>query len=649
MSFGTVRNHPSRSGFDLSRRMVFSAKVGEILPVYWTKVLPGNYYELKHQNFTRTMPVTTPAFTRIREYFDWYYVPLRLLNKNVPPSLFQLSDQPVQATSITESRPVLENFPYTTSSMFSHLCAIAWYNQSSIPPGSSTLPNSLLNMFGFKISACMAKLWRYMRYGNFIDPANAFDGKISNFRVSSGGLTSASGVDYSFVDSVAVDLSPFLSYQKIYQDHFRFEQWEKAEPFCYNTDYYPGTGDLFSQFSGAWANHFDAAQKYLRRNNIFTLRYCNWMKDIFQGVMPSSQLGSVATIPVQASNDFTPATFSVQWYPGSGITNPSPQPNGDLKAYYQSAGASGDPSKTFVLQSPDPVPSTDGMYTAGVRPYTVQSFNAEVSVLQLRLGEALQKYREVSQCAGQTYREQLYAHFNVKLSKALSDLSYHIGGSSANIDISEVVNTNLVDENAQADLKGKGVGTGHSSERFKADEHGILMCLYHAVPLMDYVPSGVDPQLLDVAMTDYPIPEFDSIGMESLSGISLWNSRFSTPSGTTVVSPSKFLLGYVPRYIGYKTAYDIVTGMFETTQQNWVAAYGPKYLGDYFTSFFSDPDTTVTSASTITYAFFKCNPHILDSIFGVECDSTWDTDQLQVNAYFDVSVVQNLDYNGMPY
>ena len=70
MSFGTVRNHPSRSGFDLSRRMVFSAKVGEILPVYWTKVLPGNYYELKHQNFTRTMPVTTPAFTRIREYFD---------------------------------------------------------------------------------------------------------------------------------------------------------------------------------------------------------------------------------------------------------------------------------------------------------------------------------------------------------------------------------------------------------------------------------------------------------------------------------------------------------------------------------------------------------------------------------------------------
>lgn len=641
MSFGTVRNHPSRSGFDLSRRMIFSAKVGEILPVYWTKVLPGNYYELKHQNFTRTMPVTSPAFTRIREYFDWYYVPLRLLNKNAPSSLFQLSDQPVQATSITESRPVLENFPYTTLGMISHLCAIAWYNSSPPSNSSDTPPNSILNMFGFKVSACMGKLVRYLRYGNFIAPSSSV-ANASDFLYNSAGLTSKRAA-FTFVDSVAVDLSPFLSYQKIYQDHFRFEQWEKAEPFCYNTDYYSGTGDLFADFSGSWSDHFLKAQKYLRRNNIFTLRYCNWMKDIFQGVMPSSQLGSVATIPVQSSADFTPTTFPVQWYPGNSIVNPSPQPDSDVKAYYEKGTAS-----PMTLQSVES--TTSGMFTAGVRPYTVQAFNAEVSVLQLRLGEALQKYREVSQCAGQTYREQLYAHFNVKLSKALSDLSYHIGGSSANIDISEVVNSNLVDQDAQAGLKGKGVGTGVSSERFKADEHGVIMCLYHAVPLMDYVPSGVDPQLLDVAMTDYPIPEFDSIGMESLSAVSMWNAPLSTGiGGSTVLSPTKFLLGYVPRYIAYKTAYDVVTGMFETTQTNWVSAYGPDYLSSYFTSFFSDPDTTVDVASSITYAFFKCNPHILDSIFGVVCDSTWDTDQLQVNAYFDVSVVQNLDYNGMPY
>lgn len=641
MSFGTVRNHPSRSGFDLSRRMIFSAKVGEILPVYWTKVLPGNYYELKHQNFTRTMPVTTPAFTRIREYFDWYYVPLRLLNKNVPPSLFQLSDQPVQATSITGSRPVLENFPYTTLGMISHLCAVAWYNSNPPDNSKDTPPNSILNMFGFRVSACMGKLVRYLRYGNFIAPSSSAS-NASDFLYNSSGLTTKHAA-FTFVDSVAVDLSPFLSYQKIYQDHFRFEQWEKAEPFCYNTDYYPGTGDLFAEFSSSWSDHFDKAQKYLRRNNIFTLRYCNWMKDIFQGVMPSSQLGSVATIPVQTSSDFTPATFPVQWYPGNSIVNPSPQPDSDVKAHYEKGAAS-----PMTLQSVESTAS--GMFTAGVRPYTVQAFNAEVSVLQLRLGEALQKYREVSQCAGQTYREQLYAHFNVKLSKELSDLSYHIGGSSANIDISEVVNTNLVDQNAQADLKGKGVGTGCSSERFKADEHGVIMCLYHAVPLMDYVPSGIDPQLLDVAMTDYPVPEFDSIGMESLSAISMWNAPLSTGVGSaTVVSPTNFLLGYVPRYIAYKTAYDVVTGMFETTQTNWVSAYGPGYLSKYFTNFFSDPDTTVDVTSTITYAFFKCNPHILDSIFGVECDSTWDTDQLQVNAYFDVSVVQNLDYNGMPY
>ena len=68
---------------------------------------------------------------------------------------------------------------------------------------------------------------------------------------------------------------------------------------------------------------------------------------------------------------------------------------------------------------------------------------ASFSVLQLRMAEAVQRYREVSQVADQTARDQIYAHFGVSLSPALSDTCFRIGGSASNIDISEVVNTFL--------------------------------------------------------------------------------------------------------------------------------------------------------------------------------------------------------------
>ena len=49
------------------------------------------------------------------------------------------------------------------------------------------------------------------------------------------------------------------------------------------------------------------------------------------------------------------------------------------------------------------------------------------------------------------------------------------------------------------------------------------------------------------------------------------------------------------------------------------------------------------------YGLFKVTPRVLDSIFVSQCDDTIDSDQFLVEAFFDVKVVQNLDYNGMPY
>jgi hypothetical protein len=92
------RNHPRRSAFDLSSKVAFSAKSGERLPIKWYFTMPGDKFTLKRQHFTRTQPVNTSAYTRIREYYDWFWVPLLDYVPSAPdPQYFvaQYTDLPI--------------------------------------------------------------------------------------------------------------------------------------------------------------------------------------------------------------------------------------------------------------------------------------------------------------------------------------------------------------------------------------------------------------------------------------------------------------------------------------------------------------------------------------------------------------------------
>lgn len=79
MSLKQVRNRPSRNGFDLSTKRNFTAKVGEILPVWWKYVCPGDKFDINLSHFCRTVPVNTAAFARLRQYYDFFFVPIETL------------------------------------------------------------------------------------------------------------------------------------------------------------------------------------------------------------------------------------------------------------------------------------------------------------------------------------------------------------------------------------------------------------------------------------------------------------------------------------------------------------------------------------------------------------------------------------------
>ena len=591
-SLKDIRNHPRRSAFDLSSKVAFSAKSGELLPVKWYFTMPGDKFTLKRQHFTRTQPVNTSAYTRIREYYDWFWIPLHLLWRNAPEVISQMQSNVQHANTQTSALTLGNYLPTITNSQLQSACDLLFGKK---------------NYFGFDRADLAYKLMQYLRCGN------------SNKHADRNYGTSVASSDTSYSQKYRFDLNmsifPFLAYKKFCQDYFRYSQWQDSSPYLWNIDYFTGTSQkLFASFPAA-------GDSYWSNNTLFDLEYCNWNKDIFMGILPDTQFGDVATIDtggLKSQDLYVEARISSsstsRTYLGEKIT-----PSGS--DFSVNAGPSAVKSNPLVV--------------------TMPAVAASFDVLSLRRGEALQRWKEISLNVPQNYRAQIKAHFGVDVGENMSGMSTYIGGDSSSLDISEVVNTNLQsgETPSEAVIAGKGVGSSQGSEKFEARDWGVLMCIYHNVPLLDYVSSAPDPQLFVSRNTDLPIPELDSIGMQSIPISMYSNSDSELAAG---FASSDYTMGYLPRYYNWKTSYDYVLGSFTTTEKEWVAPITPAIWKNMLS-------TVTTASSSVTYNIFKVNPSVLDSIFQVNADSKWDTDPFLINCAFDVKVVRNLDYSGMPY
>jgi hypothetical protein len=614
-SYGDIKNSPRRSGFDLSNKCAFTAKVGELLPTYWKFCLPGDKFNISQEWFTRTQPVDTSAFTRIREYYEWFFVPLHLLYRNSNEAIMSMENQPNYAASGSSSISFNRNLPWVDLSTIN----VAIGNVQS-----STSPN---NFFGVSRSEGFKKLVSYLGYGE----------------------TSPE----KYVDNLRCSAFPLYAYQKIYQDYYRHSQWEKSKPWTCNCDFWNGedstpvttTVDLFSKNPN---------------DSVFELRYANWNKDLWMGSLPNSQFGDVAGISLGLDTSvakvgvtgtaLVKGTMPVWYSTKNGGSNLGPA------RLYNPVGVN-DPQQ--VTCPTTNVSDKENGYLVAISP-TIQGANqavsarisgsdlsaqlsgeldAQFSVLQLRAAEALQKWKEIAQANGQNYAAQVKAHFGVSTNPMQSHRSTRICGFDGSIDISAVENTNLTAD--EAIIRGKGLGGQriNNPSNFTCNEHGIIMCIYHATPLLDYVPTGPDLQLMSTVKGEsWPVPEFDSLGMESLPMLSLVNSK---AIGDVV---ARSYAGYVPRYISWKTSVDVVRGAFTDTLKSWTAPIDSSYMHVFFGDVIPKEGSPILS-----YTWFKINPSVLNPIFGLAVDGTWNTDQLLCNCQFDVKVARNLSYDGMPY
>lgn len=564
-----------RSSFDLSSKKLFTAKVGEILPCYWQIAIPGSKYRISSDWFTRTVPVNTAAYTRIKEYYDFYAVPLRLISRSLPQAFTQITDYTTSASSGNQNTPVLSSVPYTTMSQFNALLLAANVADQSNTRDDAGLP--------YVYGVC--KLLDLLGYGSIIDKSNTAKAAITQKYL---GLDNLGDKDnplvYSF--SQSVNILPILAYQKIYFDFFSNSQWEKHLAYAYNVDYWQGTSyvTLYS--------------------DMLKLRYANYPKDYFMGILPSSQYGSVAVLPSTLSNS---------------------DPSSRVFVYSSGSGSVGS-----IINSATTSAVTVNNTSSNTRYATL---NSDLSALSIRATDFLQRWKEVVQFSSKDYTDQMAAQFGVKAPEYMGNHAHYIGGWSNVININEVVNTNLDTDTSQASIAGKGISSqsGHTITYDCGAQPQVIMCVYHAVPLLDWNLTGQSPQLTVTAISDFPQPAFDQLGMQAVPALNLQNNPGRSVSGS---------IGYNLRYWQWKSSIDTVHSAFRTgaAYQSWVAPL--------------DGWQVLDSRGAWSYQSMKVRPQQLNSIFVPQVDATNCSvafDQLLCNVNFQVYAVQNLDRNGLPY
>ena len=517
--------------------------------------------------------MNTAAYTRIKEYYDFYAVPLRLISRALPQAFTQMTDYMTAAASNTANAEMLTSVPNTTLNLLS--LSLQTINGQDVFDDAG-----LPYVYG------ASKILDMLGYGSFLASSNTAKAAITKAYLGLDNLSDASNpLVYSV--SQTVNLLPLLAYQKVYYDFFSESQWEKHLAYAYNVDYWDGKSQL------------NLAPEMLQ------LRYANYPKDYFMGMLPSSQYGSVAVLSSSYRPTSSPST---------------------VLAY----SASDPASSSYVVNAASSTSVSTVGTAASQRDLKI---NSDLSALSIRATEYLQRWKEVVQFASKDYSDQMRAQFGIKAPEYMGNHAHYIGGWSNVININEVLNTNLTADNSQAVIAGKGVGSasGHTLTYDCGAEHQVIICVYHAVPLVDWNLTGQNPQLTVTAITDFPQPAFDQLGMQPVPALNLHNNPSRGVKGS---------LGYNLRYWQWKSNIDTVHAAFRSgmAYQSWSAPI--------------DGWDVLTSSGTWSYQSMKVRPQQLNSIFepqvsGQNCSVAYD--QLLCNVNFQVYAVQNLDRNGLPY
>ena len=672
-----LKNKVNRNAFDLSHRHMFTAQIGELLPVFTQWVNPNETFKIGYSGKTRTASLNTDAFTRIRENIQYYFVPFQALWKyfeqqvnnltkgDAGQNISKFAKSSTEASSVTTALPYISyvDLGYWLNSMYEHSVDAVDAYFSAVAANARTalgFQNYCRNSSSYadvficdsyrSVRAC--KLLMSLGYGNFsivvqydvFAQAMAYVKSGASWNKTSFKNSPAYGLNLkgfeasSLFNSPNLSILPLLAYHKICNDHYRNEKWQPFEPWTCNIDYLEPTSNMN-------ATSFISASSFTSMmTSLLDLENSNLPIDYFTSVLPRAQYGDESAVPI--GFDKADATLI--------INDASDKTKGVL--FGSGSNAAND---TLVKPNSAPVPS-HGSYASKVTTTSTGSTlvgfsgsltasDSALKISALRSATALQKYKEIQNSNDPDFANQVLAHFGIK-PKVDSRTSIFIGGDDKTLSINPQVNTNFLD-GGEPEIKAIGVGDLSAGCKFTASTYGIIIGIYRAVPQLDYAHVGIDRNLFKADATDFPIPELDSIGMQTQYRIELsapligLNRNLGSPEVSKSSIDLSQTYGYAPRYAELKSARDYYEGGFLGTYSSWVTGYDESFLSLW--------RKNLGSVSLANYGsiedLFKCRPSLLYPIFVNQWSGTVNDDKLLIGSVNTCVAVRPFSMYGLPY
>lgn len=614
MGLHGLKNKTSRNSFDLSHRNLFTAKVGELLPCFVQEVNPGDSIKLDSSYFTRTAPLQTAAFTRLRENVQYFFVPYQCLWKYFEGQVKNMTknanggDISQIATSPFANAKVSTEMPFISyTALHAYLNKLLNYVDSSANP--TELSNPFLYNNGCWRHAESAKLLQLLGYGNFVQQFKNFSGS----------------KPYSLLhveNAPALSVFRLLAYQKICNDFYTYRQWQPYNASLCNIDYITpdssSSMDLSSKFSSISVSD-------LGKSNMLDMRFSNLPLDYFNGVLPTPQFGSESVVSLSQNEDVYTGSDKFQW---------------------QTLDGSAFPTGSVSSSNSDRSLTVNGKSIGHAHILPSGSITSSLSIAALRQATALQKYKEIQLANDPDFESQIEAHFGIKPKHDMHK-SRFIGGSSSMIDINPVVNQNLgagQNQDNQAVTKAAPTGQGGASFKFTADTFGVVIGIYRCTPVLDYSHVGIDRTLLKTDASDFVIPELDSIGMQQTFQCELFapTSQITASASDKRKYDMSRTFGYAPRYSEYKVSFDRYNGAFCDTLKSWVTGFNTHI-------FDSDRWNDMSYFSISVPQLFVCRPDIVKDIFTLQTYHDSNDDNLYVGMVNMCYATRNLSRYGLPY
>lgn len=70
---------PQKSSFDLSHEVKMTCQIGQLIPIMWYDVVPGDSFRIKNEVLVKFAPLLSPMLHRVDVYTHTFFVPYRLL------------------------------------------------------------------------------------------------------------------------------------------------------------------------------------------------------------------------------------------------------------------------------------------------------------------------------------------------------------------------------------------------------------------------------------------------------------------------------------------------------------------------------------------------------------------------------------------